>query len=58
MGCNCAGRNQGVTYPREVTLDSGKKVTVTSLADERVQKERDRQQQRANARTTGYTVRR
>lgn len=58
MGCNCGGRGAGVSYPREITLDSGKKVTVTSAADERTQKEKDRQAQRARARETGYTVRR
>ena len=58
MGCNCGGRGAGVTYPRQVTLDSGTNVTVTSAADERTQKERDRQTQRAKAKETGYTVRR
>lgn len=61
MGCaSCGGKaaKAAASYPREATLPDGSKVTVTSAADERVQRERYRQAERAQARETGYTVRR
>lgn len=60
MGCQSCGRSASAaaTYPRDVVLADGSTVTVTSAADERVQRERHRQAEREKARTTGYTVRR
>lgn len=61
MGCqSCGGKAAAAAaqYPREATMPDGSKVTVTSAADERTQRERWRQRERENARTAGYTVRR
>lgn len=60
MGCQSCGRaaSAAAQYPREVTLPDGSKVTATSAADERTQRERHRQAEREKARATGYTVRR
>jgi len=61
MGCQtCGGKGSKATttYPREATLPDGTKITVTSSADERVQRERYRQRERAAAKQNGYTVRR
>lgn len=59
----CCGRSDSVsaaatTYPYEATMPDGSKVTVTSAADERTQREKFRQAERERARTAGYTVRR
>lgn len=58
----CCGRSDSVSaaaqYPREATMPDGSKVTVTSAADERTQREKFRQAEREKARATGYTVRR
>lgn len=58
MGCSsCGGRAEAAaTYPREVLLSDGSKVTVTSAADERVQRARAQQVAREQARRDGYTV--
>lgn len=58
MGCQtCNQRAAAATkYPKEVVLGDGSKVTVTSAADERTQRERFRQREREAARTKGYTV--
>lgn len=60
MGCStCGGRAAAASqYPKEATLPDGSKVTVTSAADERVQRDKFRAAERENARTKGYTVRR
>lgn len=57
----CCGRSSATpaaSYPREATMPDGSTVTVTSAADERVQREKFHQAERENARATGYTVRR
>lgn len=60
MGCQSCGRSAATAaqYPREVVLGDGTTVTVTSAADERTQRERNRQAQRAAAQVKGYTVER
>jgi hypothetical protein len=58
MGCSSCGSSakSGVAYPREITLPDGTKMTVTSAANERTERERWRQRERENARARGYTV--
>ena len=58
MGCSSCGgaKNSGVTYPREITLPDGTRMTVTSAANERTERERWRQRERESARIKGYTV--
>lgn len=60
MGCSTCGdrAKAAATYPREATMPDGSKVTVTSAADERTQREKFRQGEREKARANGYTVRR
>lgn len=60
MSCTSCGKRAeaAATYPREATMPDGTKVTVTSSADERTQRERFRQAERAQAQSKGYTVRR
>lgn len=61
MGCSngCGGAAKAAaTYPREAVMPDGTTVTVTSAADERVQRARFQQAERAKAKTNGYTVRR
>jgi hypothetical protein len=59
MGCGtCGDRAAKATaqYPREVVLGDGTRVTVSSSADERTQRERYRQRERAAAKVKGYTA--
>ena len=58
MGCSsCSKRaSAAAQYPREVTLGDGSTVTVTSAADERVQRAKAQEQMRARAAERGYTV--
>ncbi len=61
MGCQtCGGKAAAAAqqYPYEARMPDGSRVTVTSAADERVQRERFKQAEREAARTNGYTVRR
>lgn len=60
MGCSSCGgaAKAAATYPREAVMPDGTKVTVTSAADERVQRARYQQAERAKAKVDGYTVRR
>lgn len=58
MGCStCGGANtSGVSYPREITLPDNSRITVTSAANERTERERWRQRERDRARVSGYTT--
>jgi hypothetical protein len=59
MGCSsCGGKAAAAAaqYPREITLPDGTKVTVNSASQERTERERYRQRERAAAKTKGYTV--
>lgn len=61
MGCyTCSEKAAAAAqqYPYEARMPDGSRVTVTSAADERVQRERFAQKEREAARTNGYTVRR
>lgn len=61
MGCQtCNGKAAAAAqqYPYDARMPDGSRVTVTSAADERVQRERFAQKEREAARTSGYTVRR
>lgn len=58
MGCSsCAERAaKAAQYPREAVLPNGKRVTVTSAADERGQREAARVSMRREAAVKGYTA--
>lgn len=60
MGCSTCGKSTAAQqqYPYDARMPDGSRVTVTSAADERVQRERFKQREREAARTNGYTVRR
>lgn len=46
------------TYPREILLADGSKMTVTSAAQERTERTRAQQRERDASRTRGYSVER
>lgn len=59
MGCSSCGSARAAkaaTYPREATLPDGSTVTVTSAADERVQRQNAQARMRSQASERGYTV--
>lgn len=60
MGCSSCGARAAAAsqYPKEATMPDGSVVTVSSAADERIQRARFHAQEREKARTSGYTVRR
>lgn len=60
MGCSSCGGGAAAAakYPREIVLADGTKVTVTSAAMERTERERARQAERAQAKARGYTTNR
>lgn len=62
MGCSTCGgakaQAASVATPREVKMPDGSMVTVTSLAQERAEKDKVWARMRAEARQRGYTVKR
>jgi hypothetical protein len=59
MGCQTCGQraaSAAAQFPRDVVMPDGTTVNVTSAADERTQRERYKQRERAAAKTKGYTV--
>lgn len=61
MGCSsCGGARAAAaaTYPKEVVLPDGSTATVTSVADERIQRQNAQARMRAQASERGYSVRR
>ncbi len=58
MGCSSCGKRAAAAgeYPREIVLADGARVTVTSSADERVQRQAAEARMRAQAELRGYTV--
>lgn len=60
MGCSsCGGRAKAAeSFPKQVTLPDGSTATVTSAADERVQRQNAQARMRAQAVEKGYSVRR
>lgn len=60
MCSTCGGgkASTAATYPREIMLADGSKMTVTSAAQERTERTRAQQRERDAARTRGYSVER
>jgi hypothetical protein len=57
-GCGGARAKASEQYPREVTMPDGSKKTVTSAAQERVERSRIQAQMREASRKQGYRVQR
>lgn len=60
MGCSSCGQRAAAaaTYPREVVLADGSTVKVSSAAEERMERARAQQRERAASKTRGYSVER
>lgn len=60
MGCSACQQRAAAanTYPREAVMPDGSRVTVTSSADEKAQRERVFTRMRQEATTRGYSARR
>ena len=57
MGCNCDNKSGGKQYPLEAVMPDGTRVTVTSAAQERIEREKARARMRQQSSGKGYTVR-
>jgi hypothetical protein len=58
MGCSSCGSRakQAAKYPYEAVMPDGKKVTVTSASQERIERDEARARMRAAAQGKGYSV--
>lgn len=58
MGCSSCGSKakQAAKYPYEAVMPDGKRVTVTSVTQERMERDAARARMRAASKGNGYTV--